>query len=428
MKKIILCTLVILALFFIISCKKTENIDENKEIIMEDLYFFRTYSGGIFNTASFSDNGPIKINPVSKTASYVCADPLCDHSQDSGCPFYSTGNYYVTGNYIFYTREYGVDSVTGEPFGTSDFCVYDMINGTVRKLDEYLFERAQIIGGINNYLYYYLNNYNEKDGSVYYALYRADADTGKVVKIGEESFGFESKSEYNSWAIPKVYAIADNKIYWYTNGELTDGIRPEIRYTTDLDGKNKEMLEVKKDLYSRMGVGATSSCYSNGYFYHAVVEMTQDELDRDAVGQVLYRIPLDGSAKNERIAENIIDFAICGDKIYYTAKLEEEPEIIEYDEGQYYYDRNGGKVYVMNLDGSDKSLVCETGYNLDSSVFGDTTGFLEVKTIEGVDYIIFLCKDFEAEKKPYDPMSIDYPDTLIINASTGEYTVVSVPE
>jgi len=84
----------------------------------------------------------------------------------------------------------------------------------------------------------------------------------------------------------------------------------------------------------------------------------------------------------------------------------------------------------MNSDGTDQQLLCETEYDL-----GDGYGylftsksFIGAKTINGVDYIAM---SFNTISQMPSYVEYDYvvsSDTIIINASTGELTVVSVPE
>ena len=108
-KTIVLFVLMVLSIFLIVSCKDKDEINnkDDKEIIMEDLYFFRAYSG-----EAFLDNHIIKIKPVSKTVTHVCADPLCSHD-NSDCPFYKKQVWYPSGNYIFFTRG-TIDGLLGD--------------------------------------------------------------------------------------------------------------------------------------------------------------------------------------------------------------------------------------------------------------------------------------------------------------------------
>jgi hypothetical protein len=89
---------------------------------------------------------------------------------------------------------------------------------------------------------------------------------------------------------------------------------------------------------------------------------------------------------------------------------------------------SGGKIYVMNTDGTNQRLLADTGYNLGvgcPTVFINNI-FFEAKTIDGIDYI---ATSFVIVGEGFGNSAfILSPDTIIINASTGEWTVLSVPE
>ena len=420
MKKIVLCLSVIFALFALVSCKDDvvknidtdENANANKEIIVEDWYFFRTYDGGNFQIShGINRKSPIKINPVSKNATFICIDPLCNHD-GIDCPLFGSGTMYIAGNYLFYTS--GIiwnDAYTGEQLGSVILYAYDMLNGNTRQIVEYK-DKLIIAGGAANYLYYYIAQYNEEDSRlVTYTLHRADAKSGNIIEIGDYSYEGEMQGNIN---YPNIYTIIDNKIYWWSSSEDVDG----AFYTTDLDGKNRKDIDLKAGIFYIAGI---LSKYDNGYAYYTMSNRTpfggEYEFGSAMRDNRLFRILLDDGVELELIAESVITYALCGDKIYYTV-LEENPKHIEYPEVET-WNWSGGKVYVMNSDGTDKKLVCETGYDLSDY---REHGFFEVKTIDGIDYIAVSYTILVSDR--FAPSS----DTLIINASTGEYTVVSVPE
>jgi len=423
--KIILCLLIALALWFIASCKNTEaskNPNDNEEIIIENLYFFRTSHGGNFN-AGYAGNvkGPVKINPVSKTASYICIDPLCDHIKD--CPLFDSSGFYVAGNYLFFTKGgVGISVQTGDKIGGPvDFCVYDMLKGSVRKLAEY-WDNMQILNRAGNYLYYSMYDVlqYEKDGQVDYIIYRADAKTGNIIIIDRYLLNNDVTKAWGEY--PELFMIIDNKIYW-RNFEYEEN--KFFIYTTNLDGKDKKTIDITGNQNKFI-----NSKYNNGYFYQLeikikieeILELSGYERERAVRDLNLYRISFNSekSKDSEIIAEHIMFFVPHGDKIYYTV-LEDNPELIEYN-GEQTYNWSGGKVYIMNIDGKDKRLLCETGYNLND-------GFMDARTIDGVDYLAFAFNS--VWENSFSDSGYSYglsTDTLIINASTGEYTVVSVPE
>ena len=452
MKKIVLCILIICAIFSVSSCKN-ENINSEtdksnnntfKEIIMEDWYFFSpgkwTKTG--INYETIEGYGPFKINPATKIASFICADPLCNHSID--CPFYNCNDSYVTSNYVFYTVGY-ISDLKERVGDTVSLRVYDMLNNTVREIAEYRDNIYFFPVAAGNYLYYYVYQYIEdaNGGSEKYSVFRADAKIGNTIEI--PLYGNDYSDKYTSLAI---YAIYNNKIYWEKNSR--NGAE---HYTTDFDGNNKQMIDYGIEY---LNLSNNTSRFADGYIYYLYKD-TEAFLQRllDSVNnpnstplsayeydlwervRALYKIPLDGNGETALIAEDIFTFVICGDKIYYTA-IEDDPVPVYYGDirvkdtmGAEVWNWSGGKVYVMNSDGTDQKLLCETELDI-------RLGFSDLhnaKTINDVDYIglPFNVIHDGFFSKVLDEYMENYhyyvsPDTLIINASTGEYTVVSVPE
>ena len=432
MKKIILCTLITLVLFFVVSCdvtdaKKNTNINANNDTVkeektMDDIYFFRTGNDSIrlISGEIIYGKAPVKINPVKKTVSSICLDPLCDHRVD--CPLYTTKDIHIDGTYLFYIEGVSVTStLTNDKTGSVNLLVYDMINGNSRKIAEYR-DNFIIVGEAGSYLYYYLPMYNEEDTThVDYILYRADAKTGNVIEMPlYEEYSSIMDGTAGNTDYPSIYAINNNKIYWHVRDKINTSAM--VYYTTDFEGTNKEMLEYTGNF------GMMNGKYSGGYFYYGVIMVTMlfedfmnasgSDLQRSKLNNNIYRIPLDGSSEAELIAESVMTYTLLGDKVYYTV-LEGEAEAVEYC-GIETFNWSGGKVYVMNSDGTDKQLLCETGHDL-----SNVNGYFEAKTIDGIDYIAL---SFNIEAQNYSSGYTASSDTIIINASTGEYTVVSVPE
>jgi hypothetical protein len=414
MKKIILICLLALALILFASCRDKNgdapaNANNNGgspgEINMENLYFFRSLGDAV------------KINPVSQTVSHVCIDPLCEHGWV--CPVYGA-DHYVTGNYIFYKargEERYISGTANQWESITEIRVYDMLTGAVRKLAEH-WDYIRFIDATGSYIYYYTAEYDEEDmRNVNHVLYRADARTGNVIIITEE--------------YPNIHRITDDKIYWY----VFEG-RGMSFYTTDLDGKNKTPT------YGGSANGAFlyGSKFDGGYFYYTVTnnymvftsieefeehrrqqsrllsEYEQERIKRDFS---LYRIYFDGG-EPELLAESVMFYMPLGDKIYFTA-LEDEPELIERGDFQT-WNWGGGKIWVMNSDGTDKRLLAETGYNL-----GDYgRAYTEAKTIDGVDYLAWSYNILAAQRYG-DYTLLSSTDTIIINGSTGEWVVLPPP-
>ena len=403
---------------------------------MENWYFFR--AGGAnqagLNGKTIEGYSLFKINPVTKTTSFACLDPLCNHRIE--CPLFddmTTGEFHIAGNFVFLPVGSVSESITGERIGGVKLIVYNLIDGNIRQIAEYNLGRLRIAGTIKNYLYYYIDQYSEDDNSIKYTVCRADAKTGNIIEIPlYEDYSFD-ETNLIKVNVPRISIIADDKIYWWTSDE-----KSIVYYMTDLDGSNKQSLDVGETDFLLRGI------YHNGYVYYGDFKFPSDEgmqlskyeIERIQRDLKLYRIPINGG-EPEFIAEHVVAFQPLGDKIYYTV-MQENPEYNEYKgepviingRESWAYNWSGGRIYVMNSDGTDQQLLCETEYDL-----GDGYGylftsksFIGAKTINGVDYIAM---SFNTISQMPSYVEYDYvvsSDTIIINASTGELTVVSVPE
>ena len=452
MKKIILFVLIILSLLAIVSCKDYKNDKETnpnnntakEEIVIEDLYFIiRGHNKFGRDGKIIKENGPVKINPVTKIVTSVCKDALCDHGTD--CPFYgvNNSNIYVTDNYIFYTV--GSISYTGERNGSVKLRVYDMLNGTVSEIAEYR-DNLNLIIGTGSYIYFQVYQFiDETSDKIEYIMCRADAKTSNVIEIPTDG-KYTSENIFSSL---DIYTIYDNKIYWEKMEK--DGT---THYTTDLDGNNKEAIDY--GVKNKYGFGAlnlrtlVNTRFAGGYAYYLAMDeeaflekaMTIMDLNNSVelerirrFDRTLYKLPLDGSGDLELIAEHISSFSVCVDKIYYTAP-EDNPEPIYNGEirakdsaGKDQWNWLGGKVYVMNLDGTEQRLVCETEYDIRGIYY-------DAKTINDVDYLVLafnviIDRWFNSAINEYVDVDIyqgsdDY--LLLVNASTSEVTRLSMPE
>jgi hypothetical protein len=312
----------------------------------------------------------------------------------------------------------------GRRFGSIELLVYDMLNGTIRKLAEYTDQPPHNISimGYGRYLYYYIPHLNELDNGIMdrFVYYRADAVTGEIIELPLHG----DYTSDNYWEYPRIWRAADNKLYWIRS--LLESRTADF-YITDLEGNNKETDE--------SGI-LPGFDYHEGYQYLAGMLISWEEFEQfDASSYERLRGFRERNLRRrlvganpgepvffEVIAESIVDYILHGDKIYFT-RIEDEPEIIEYN-GAQIWNWSGGKIWVMNLDGTDKRLLADTGYNF--SFFE----FVEAKTINGVDYIAWSF-DVPGQMLIDGVMAdipIASPDTIIINGSTGEWVVLSAPE
>jgi hypothetical protein len=416
-KRIILVLLLALALILFISCTNTNdngaapdapanaNNPVPGEVIIESFYFFRSHDGQITSLG----RSPVKINPVTQNVLFVCPDPLCDHDSND-CPLFNCMRFYAAGNYLFYVKHIPPEDILSPGgFASRAIFIYDMENGGVRQLGEYE-AMLTVIGTAGSYLYYYEarrfggdeENLIASALDLYYVLLRADAETGNIIEI-EEYF------ERGPWG-RSLYDIFNGNLHWHAY----DADGNAIYYTTDLDGKNKQTVDFNGNNFLIMG-----KC-RGGYAYYTEWNDLNDFR--------LYRISF-GGGDAELLNDSVMDFIVLGDKIYYTV-LQDDPELIEQHGGQT-WNRSGGKIYVMNTDGTNQRVLAETGYNLSNRISMEADGFIEAKTIDGIDYLAWSYTVIEQASHHMRQEGYRFalsPDTIIINGSTGEWVVLSAPE
>ena len=321
----------------------------------------------IYQIAQFSSYSLLlKYHIPTGTASTVCQDPFCTHSNMT-CPFAITASSMASiGNVLYYStrindqthiRSYNGDSMKIEDIYTS--------NGVLSRLFAY-----------NYYLYFTEKLPDSAPNEYKTTIYRLDTQSGSLDTI---DCGHESAT---------IYEIKDGKIIWENYDKY---------FSTDLDGDCEETF----DLVNRQW---------GNYIYRS--EMNVD-------GQVtwfnfsmnLYRKDL--ITKEETIvAEDIGPCYFYGDKIIYFKPVQ-NPEVFITIDGIDCYDYFGGNVYVMNLDGSDNHLLC----HVDHCVISGMSGYRNNELGCG-DWIGILTECF------YDgPNGLDLTgtDMLLVNVITGEY-------
>jgi hypothetical protein len=308
-----------------------------------------------------------------------------------------------------------------------------MRNGTVRNLAYLGKERISIVGGVRNYFYYYSTHYNEDEDQIEYVLHRADAITGNIIAMPMFQEYTSAGGVFMSAHGPSIRTIIGDEILWdYVEPRELDGkeVNMVVWYLTDFDLTYKRYLDFGED-----GEDNEFMMYQSGDYFFAFTNFPLSSLDESE--QVPWHIEtlrnmntfLVSAKLGTVIAESVITFRVHGNKIYYIVP-EDEPEHTPTNsthEMEQLWNWSGGKMYVMNLDGTDKRLIADTGYNFslirNPIVIGAEQGIWEIKTINGVDYIAISYTVF-IDGWGIVPSS----DTIIINASTGEWTVVGVPE
>ena len=122
MRKTFLCTT--LALMVLLpSCGGGQNEYVN---LFDTFLFIEMEQDNIYTPALF--------NPASGTVMPLCTDPICDHSENAGCPFAGyTQIFTVEDGKLYYSVNVSEKKSDGTYLGTA-YRVYDIESGTVKEL------------------------------------------------------------------------------------------------------------------------------------------------------------------------------------------------------------------------------------------------------------------------------------------------------
>ncbi|MBE6726277.1 MAG: hypothetical protein E7576_13980 [Ruminococcaceae bacterium] len=384
-----------------------------------NIYAFRMENGKL----NWNQPGlPYKVNLVSAKTTPVCTDPLCMHDTEE-CPFFDCYGCAAGGEILFYRR--GSLSRYENGFrGTEKLCVCAVADGKTRVLREYA-DNLVFLGVRGETLYYYTAEWsNEGDGLVCtYSLHRADGKSGAVEDLSlPETYrtegGYIDNSDY-----PNLLMFEGDTIYWTKYAE--DRTASILR--SDLDGRN--WTEV------RTGVRTFASVYSEGYGYTAGIKVElEDPGDRrgENGGTVSYSLrrtrPDSGEEEPETIADNIgsSNFLVTDRYIFTMEGVSPVPEGMKIRTDPFSYGGdvgseilNGCRVWRMNLDGSERTLVGETTeyYFAGRQGVPDKVLF-DYYEDETNDWLAFFFMEQDESGR-----LVLSEDTLILNAETGEFTV-----
>lgn len=398
--KLLTCMTAVFVLMLLISCSNKND----SRITMSDICVFRQRSDGI----------PIKTAITSGITSTVCVDPLCLHNAE--CPLYDSVNMGEYGAipigdiYCFVRGNMSEQKNTGIHSGEVRLCAYNMTNGELRILETY-HDSILLMYGYDHYLYYTVSVYSKTDEGVKnsYALYRADIDSGKIIEIPLES-EYSTVSYMNTADFPSIYTVDDDMIYWYAPGE--DGY---VQYTTDLVGKNRRDLPITNP---RIMNGE----YYGGWAYYTLNKHNGTYADCETDIQrlqflnerILRRYNME-TGQDELIAENLADYIVTENGIFYTV-FESEPHKIN-NSGDTHYDIFAGKIYHMNHNGSEAKLLCVLD-GIDLNVYTELfLGYADGK--------LALAYMDEVENSFFDS-GYDYnisPDVIIVDTADGSWKV-----
>ena len=376
MKKLI-CTM-ITALFLLCSCGDTRTEFVN----LFDTFLFIEIEQDI----SFT---PALFNPANGTVIPLCTDPICDHTENSGCPFSGFRQIFAVENgKLYYSVNVSEEKADGTYLGSA-YRVYDTETGSVKELCRKTELRTEgsmsSIGSICGDWQYIC----QSGSSDYY--FRVNYKTGKI----------EDLSHLDKVFLP----IYEDKSYLYVpyfSDGAGDGGTGIARINHNFEGQ--EILFDTGELLGDIDFSKAES----GYIYYFT--LNPDSYD-------LYRYSLKQN-KTELILENIL-FAVIGeDEIYFT-KAAENPELLYYDvwRKRDIYDTVDGKIYSCGLDGSKATCI------FDNNELILRAGNLQYKNGYLIcDFGKIMEKEFRnGEMKPW--LETNGGGKIVIDVKTGDASV-----
>ena len=371
-RKALLIVLAVLAIL-LCSCEKQTDrpmkpsYEKITSSVMEDgTIDIGTIAGDyIYSVTRFdSYNLLMKYHIPTGTASTVCQDPFCTHSNMT-CPFaIAPRNMASIGNVLYFT-ENSDDQTHIRSYNGDDMKIEEIYvsNGVLSKLFTY-----------NYYLYFSEKLPTGVEEEYKTTIYRLDTQSGR----------FDTIDCGHPFAT--IYEVKDSKIIWQEGNGY---------FSTDLDGDCEDVFEF--NYCQQWGNFLYKWEFADGNYK----KMTRKDL----------------TTKEEFLVfeEDVYSFFFYGDKILYFKPVE-NPKVWHSDATGDFYDTLGGNVYVMNMDGSDKRLLC----HVEDCVIVGTSWYRNNEMCCG-DWIGLYTDGFY--ESPTGPV-ITSTDLLLVNIVTGEYKYV----
>lgn len=369
---------VFLVLFVTLTCAAcTKEAPQEIDVNYTDNFIYANMNGTFFRFCV--DNA---------TASPLCPDPLCGHN-DEGCPFFHMeGTPVFRGQYIYYLSggsEYG---------GATRLCSFNLQTGRYKVM--YTADGGTLSGmnAAGEDVYFNLNRFSE-DGEVSFLLMKCHIKNNTITSLTDDGL-----------PVPQnLIAAHDGRLFWNTGaGEY---------YSTDMAYQNR--IDGDRGYAERLSSGE----------YSFIVEPTGEVKGVPGSKLPAFRLLRKSRMTGETITviPEMCSFpAIYQDSILYFRFQDMVPFIGYMKDGLSgeqiaVTDKNGGKLYICDLDGKGERLLC------DISDSGCTfTGAVGVSGKSGTgDYIGIELYTYDRDG---EYVRRGKSALLLINIKTGENKIV----
>ena len=316
----------------------------------------------------------------------LCPDPLCEHSEEAGCPFAGARNYTVDGDTIWFNRV--LNNRDGER--VTVICRYDIADGKLRVLQEYKDDGYTYVFKFG-YLWKYFTHENPTDKDI-------------SVRISLEEENFDDPEEIDPGKIP--FAQVGDVYYYGAFGTYHSPATEVYAMYTDL---TDEWL-VADDMFSM------NFTYYDGFLYY----IQEGTLMRVSVDEEITGIPVN---TKETVKKAIAAYFFYDNSLFYLQSEGDDAEVIGWDEFLEEEVKNtyGGKIWRANPDGSKAKVFTETdGYVISKSM-------LSTAQVGSRLVVRYGCwKEKQRDGETFKAWRSAEGGLLVVNLDDGTYQAYSV--
>ncbi|MBQ2726802.1 MAG: hypothetical protein IJF78_13950 [Clostridia bacterium] len=383
------------AAFLLLSCGNTEADDP-----FFDLYLLTEISEAGGRT-------PAKFNASTGTLTSLCADPLCMHTNDSGCPFARmTGEVTYHDGCLYFWKEI-LPSESPTDMYDSALMGYDMDDASLREvvrrstLEQIFLDNGYSVSswsqGIRcGCLWTSLNN---STGTGRLVTIRVDLETGKRELLSGDHY------------MP-LCEYTEGRYFGVTESGPMVAASPGF-VIAGFNGENPEYHLTEKNI----AITFWDKMDGDTLLYAEIGKTDDGWWDWEHMTLFAYNIK---TGENTTVLEPFPDvyFAQIGDWIYYTPYLEEPIFLgVEKHSGQEKYNKTGGILQRVNIRTGERKPVFEMPeYNLIGTEI-DAVGQYVVVSYHNIDY-----ENYETEMTEFGEAYTYEKEygRIVYNTSTGE--------